>query len=190
MNSVTAVPRSLSMPRTILGRRAAEVVFGTLFIAICAHIAVPLWFTPVPITLQTFAVLVIALLLSPAASVAVMFAYLLEGMAGLPVLSPVGAPGFLHLFGPGGGYLMAYPLAAALVGTLRRRVSSYAALLLATGLGSAIILLSGAAWLEILTFQKPTTVLALAVLPFIAGDTLKTIAAAGIAFGFRRFRRA
>ncbi|HEY1810700.1 MAG TPA: biotin transporter BioY, partial [Acidobacteriaceae bacterium] len=68
-------------------RRIAEpvsvVLLGTLLLAICAHVSVPLWFTPVPVTLQTFAVLLLGLMLSPRLSVATMVAYLAEGAAGL-----------------------------------------------------------------------------------------------------------
>jgi len=156
---------------------------------------VPLWFTPVPLTLQTFAVLTLGLVLSPGLSAAALVAYLLEGMCGLPVFSPVGAPTFLHLFGPTGGYLLAYPAAAALTGVLRRRLSAgwlasgrFTASLLAAATGSALILLSGAAWLAIVTRQSPAAVFVFAVAPFLPGDILKLIASAGIASGWTRFR--
>ena len=107
-----------------LGLRSAGVMLaGSALVAVCSHIAVPLWFTPVPLTLQPFAVLLLGLLLAPRLAVATLGIYLLEGAAGLPVFAPglVFGAGVAHLLGPTGGYLMAYPAAAALVGYLWRR---------------------------------------------------------------------
>lgn len=190
-----SVARPFALPA--LARRAVTVVLGSLFVAVCAHIAFPLWFTPVPVTLQTFAVLLLGLVLSPGLAASALVLYLIEGMAGLPVLAPTGTIGFLHIFGPTGGYLLAYPAAAALTGFLRRRFSrsgstraAFAASAFAAAIGSAVILLSGAVWFGILTRQPAITVLAMTVAPFLAGDILKVIAAAGAATGLRRFRRA
>ncbi|MGB9028837.1 MAG: biotin transporter BioY [Acidobacteriaceae bacterium] len=189
MNRI-ATAADLSVPRSL--RRPLAIVLGSLLVAVCAHVSIPLWFTPVPVTLQTFAVLLLGLLLSPAVSAAALVLYLAEGAIGLPVFSPWAAPGFLHLLGPTGGYLLSWPFAAALTGLLRRRFSNrgFAASLLAASTGSLFILLCGAAWFGILTHQSATTVLALAVVPFLAGDILKVIAAAAAASGLRRFRRA
>jgi biotin transport system substrate-specific component len=193
--SSAGLPRRFALPA--LARRAVTVVVGSLLVAICAHIAVPLWFTPVPITLQTFAVLLLGLLLSPGMAASALVVYLMEGMAGLPVLAPTGTVGLLHIFGPTGGYLLAYPAAAALTSFLRRRLlrtksarAAFAASAFAAVIGGAVILLSGAVWFAMLTRQPAMTVLAMAVAPFLAGDILKAIAAAGTATGLRRFRRA
>ena len=185
---------SVALPQSrpnLLAHRAAVVLLGSLLVAVCAHVSIPLWFTPVPLTLQTFAVLFLGLVLSPGVAASALVVYLLEGVAGLPVFSPVAADGFLHLFGPTGGYLMAYPAAAALTALLRRRIGTggFGASLCAAGLGSLLILVAGAAWLSIVTHQPAATVITLAVVPFLAGDILKVIAAAGAAAGMRRFRR-
>jgi biotin transport system substrate-specific component len=174
--------------------RTVVVLLGTLFVAICAHVSVPLWFTPVPITLQSFAVLLLGLVLSPRWSAATMVAYLAEGAVGLPVFAPVGATTLLHLFGPTAGYLLSYPAVAWLTGSLFQRLrrpdaSGFAAALGAAAVGDGLILLSGAAWLALLTHQSAAIVMTLAVAPFVAGDILKVMAAAGIASGLRRFRR-
>lgn len=184
-----AAAADFSVPRSL--RRPLAVVLGSLLVAGCAHVSIPLWFTPVPVTLQTFAVLLLGLLLSPPVAAGALVLYLAEGTAGLPVFSPQGPAGWLHLVGPTGGYLLSYPLAAALTGLLRRRFASggFATSLLAAAAGSVVILLSGAAWLAVLTHETVGAVLTLAVLPFLAGDALKTIAAAGAAAGFGRFRR-
>jgi len=190
----TTLSRSFALPA--LARRAITLVLGSLLVAICAHIAFPLWFTPVPVTLQTFAVLLLALVLSPGMAASVMALYLVEGMTGLPVLAPTPTVAFLHIFGPTGGYLLAYPFAAALTSFLYRRFlrtqsarAAFAVSASAAAIGSAVILLSGALWFGILTRQPATTVLALTVAPFLAGDILKIAAAAGAATSLRRFRR-
>lgn len=200
MNPVvpTSAASSLSRPYALpaLARRGLTLVLGSLLVAVCAHIAFPLWFTPVPVTMQTFAVLLLGLMLSPGMAAAVMAAYLMEGAAGLPVLAPTGTVALLHIFGPTGGYLLSYPAAAALVSYLRRRFAGrsargvFAGSLLAAGVGGVLILLCGAAWFAALTHEPAMPVLALTVAPFLAGDVLKTAAAAGAATGLRRFRRA
>lgn len=181
--ATSALSSALRIPGVVLA--------GSLFVAICSHIALPLWFTPVPLTLQPFAVLLIGLLLSPRLAAATLGVYLLEGAAGLPVFAPgfgFGA-GIAHLFGPTGGYLISYPAAAALVAwTWRRTSRGFAAGVLCAAVGDALILSSGFAWLGIWTHSPVKTVLALAVLPFLPGDALKVAAAAGIAKGFHRIR--
>jgi biotin transport system substrate-specific component len=194
MNPASTAPQSITVSRpasSIWTRRAAAVVLGSLLVGVCAHIAVPLWFTPVPVTLQTFAVLLLGLVLSPGLAASALVLYLLEGMAGLPVLAPFGPVGFLHILGPTGGYLLAYPAAAALTGSLRRRIGrgGLIASALAAAAGSAVILVAGAAWFAIVTRQSAGTVITLSVAPFLPGDILKIAAAAGVATGLRRFRR-
>ena len=121
MNPASAASPALPLAQPALIRRPLAIVLGSLLVAVCAHISIPLWFTPVPVTLQTFAVLLLGLLLSPSLSAAALLLYLIEGAIGLPVFSPYAPPGFLHLLGPTGGYLLSYPFAAALTGLLRRR---------------------------------------------------------------------
>lgn len=199
-SAVSASPVAAPSRARRIAERIAVVLLGTLFVAICAHVSIPLWFTPVPITLEPFAVLLLALLLSPRWSAATMVVYLAEGAAGLPVFSPVGAPTLLHLFGPTAGYLLSYPVVAWLTGSLflrfrgtgdarLRTASGFTAALAAAAIGDSVILLSGAAWLAILTHQSPATVMMLAVAPFVPGEILKVIAAAGAVSGLRRFRR-
>src|ERR1700679_877142 len=104
-----------SIPGRILIGLAA-----TAAVAAAAHVAIPLPFTPVPLSLQPLAVLGVGLALGPVAGFLTMLAYLAEGTIGLPVFSPPGLGGLAQLFGPTGGYLMAYPLVAAIVGGLSR----------------------------------------------------------------------
>jgi len=171
-------------------RAAAVVLGGSALAALCAHIAVPLFFTPVPLTVQPFAVLLLGLLLTPRMAAATLAAYLLEGAMGLPVFAPAPASsGFAHLFGPTGGYLLAYPLAAALVSWLWRRSGrGFVAALLSATAGDLAILACGTLWLAALTHLGAFRAVTLAALPFLPGDALKAVAA-GLAAGLARLRR-
>jgi len=178
--------------RTYAWMRSAGIVLaGSALVAVCAHVAVPLFFTPVPLSLAPFAVLVLGLLLTPRLAAATLGAYLLEGALGLPVFAPTPAiPGLAHLFGPTGGYLLAYPLAAALIALLFRGTGrTFAPAALSAAAGSLVILLGGATWLAALTHASLGSVFALAVLPFLPGDALKVAAAAALAAGWVRLRQ-
>jgi biotin transport system substrate-specific component len=172
-------------------RMAGKAIAASLFVALCAHISLPLFFTPVPLTLQPFAVILVGLLLSPSAAFAAMLLYLLEGAAGLPVFTPQGPGGILQLFGPTGGYLLSYPFAATLASWVARWIPrNFRNLTLAAATGNLIILTSGALWLFVLTHMSFRILAAQTVLPFLPGDALKIVVAAGIATGLTRIRRA
>jgi len=172
-------------------KRAGIVLAGSALVAVCAHLAMPLYFTPVPLSLAPFAVLVIGLVLRPGLAASTLGAYLIEGALGLPVFSPTPAiSGIWHLFGPTGGYLLSYPLAAALIAFLVRRTSrGFAPAALSAALGSFVILACGAAWLAVLTHASALSVVKLAVLPFLPGDALKVAAAAALAAAWVHVRR-
>jgi biotin transport system substrate-specific component len=171
-------------------RNAGIALAGSIFVAVCAHLSLPLYFTPVPLSLAPFAVLVLGLLLSPGLAVATLAAYLVEGALGLPVFSSTPPPGIAHLLGPTGGYLLAYPLAALLIALLMRRTGrNFAGAMFSAALGSFVILGFGALWLGVLTHASAQSVLALAVLPFLPGDALKVVAAAALAVSVQRMRR-
>ena len=161
-------------------RRALAVVTFALLTALGAYVAVPLPGTPVPVTLQTLAVILAGALLGPRLGAASQLTYLAAGAAGLPVFS-AGRAGLLPLLGPTGGYLLAFPLAAYVVGwvagtgragTLR--------LALALAVGAATILAGGTAQLALLT-QEPGSTLALGLAPFLWGDMLEILSALLIA---------
>jgi len=173
------------------------ILAGSAMAAVCAHLAVPLFFTPVPLSLQPFAVLLLGLLLSPRMAAATFVAYLVEGAAGLPVFAPIPATsGLAHLFGPTGGYLLAYPLAAALISYLwrhagvgRRPVGGFWTALGSAALGNLLILACGGLWLVVIAHLSSLSAAALAVVPFLPGDALKVAAAAALACGALRLRR-
>ena len=170
-------------------RSAGVVLAGCLLLAVCARVSVPLWFTPVPLSLQPFGVLLLGLLLSPRMAVATVGAYLLEGAAGLPVFAP-GPSGLTHLLGPTGGYLLAYPVAAVLISILWRRTGrGFSSALISAALGDIVILVCGALWLTVAGHGSLWAALSLAAVPFLPGDALKVAAAAGAAASWRRLRR-
>ncbi len=160
-------------------QQAAIIVGATALVALCAHISIPLGFTPVPITLQPFAVLLLGLLLAPRTAFAALTLYLLEGASGLPVFSPHGFGGIAQLLGPTGGYLLAAPFAAAAAGAIyqKGRSSAFSALLGAAA-GDLILLLTGALWLGVLKHVSVSTLFHEAVSPFLGSDALKVVAAA------------
>ncbi len=170
-------------------RKAGIVFAGSLLLAACAHISLPLWFTPVPLSLQPFGVLLLGLLLGPRMAGATLMAYLAEGVAGLPVFAPGIAAGPAHLIGPTGGYLMAYPVAAWVVSFVWRRSGrGFFAAFASAALGDLLILIGGAAWLAAIVPARSALVLFAAILTFLPGDALKAAAAASIAWGWQRAR--
>ncbi len=172
-------------------RWIASIVAGSALVALCAHLSVPLFFTPVPMTLQPFAVLLLGLLLEPAAAFAALALYLVEGASGLPAFTPQGPGGMLQLLGPTGGYLMSYPFVAALVSFLYRKLRGhrFAAGLISAAAGDLVILTSGTVWMSVVTHQNFSNLLSLSVVPFLPGDALKVCAAAAITAGWLRVRR-
>lgn len=170
-------------------RATGIVLGGSALAALCSHIVLPLYFTPVPLSAQPFAVLLLGLLLSPRLAAATMFAYLAEGAIGLPVFAPAMGCGLAQLFGATGGYLMACPLAAAAVSFLWRRLGrGFAWALVAAAAGDLIVLACGALWLAVFIHTSAFSTLTMAVLPFLPGDALKVAAAAGMAAGYFRIR--
>ena len=173
--------------------RIALAVAATAFVALCARVSVPLPFTPVPLTLQNFGVLLVGLALGPAAAFSAMVLYLAEGALGMPVFNPHGLGGTLQLFGPTGGYLLSYPFAAAAAGWAVRsfRVNSlYLRAGLAATLATVIIFSLGVVWLG--QFPHPGTagLWTMAIAPFLPGEIVKIAAAAGIYSSISHWRRA
>src|SRR6202521_2424076 len=89
-------------------RQVAIVGGASLFVALCARVTLPLPFTPVPLTMQNFGVLVVGLALGSRRGFVALILYLSEGLAGMPVFSPTGPGGVAQLLGPTGGFLLAY----------------------------------------------------------------------------------
>lgn len=155
------------------------VLGGSLFLALLSQLSVYLWFSLVPITLQTFGVMLIGGLLGSKKGALSILAYVFEGAIGLPVFAG-GLAGFPLLFGPTGGYLLGFVFAAFGMGYLLEKgwKESYKLTLVAFGLGSLLILAIGALWLS--AFVGIHSALIMGVYPFLVGSALKSIAAAAI----------
>jgi len=159
-------------PKPGVGREGALVLGGSLLIALAAQLKLPLPFSPVPVTGQTFAVLLLAAIYGSNRGVATVLAYLGLGSVGLPVFAEANAGGAV-LLGPTAGYLIGFLGAAYVVGKLgergwHRRLGSTAASMI---IGNGVIYVAGAAWLAGFIGWK-AAVLA-GVLPFLAGDAFK-----------------
>lgn len=163
-----------------LVRDIAVVVGGVLLTAISAQVIIPLPFTPVPITGQTFAVLLTAAALGPLRGMLTQALYVLFGLA-LPFYAGA-ASGPEVILGATGGYLLSYPLVGLVVGWLARRGWDRSPLGTAGAFlaGSAVIYVLGVPWLAAVVGYGPSEALAAGLLPFVPGDLLKAVLAAGL----------
>jgi biotin transport system substrate-specific component len=169
-------------------RQIALVVGGSLLVALCARISVPLPFTPVPLTLQNFAVLLVGLLLGSRRGFAALMLYLAEGAMGLPVFSPIGPGGIAHLLGPTGGFLLAYPLVAWLAGyVVERGRKTFARAAIGGLLAEAVLFAGGLAWLAVLT-HSVAQAFRWGLYWFLFAEVIKIMMAAGIAARWQRWR--
>ena len=157
---------------TLLG-----VVGFAVALAAASQVAIPVPGTPVPITLQPLVVVLAGFWLGPAAGAASMVLYLCAGALGLPVFQPFGAPGVARLIGPTGGYLLAYPVAAAVAGLLVARTTTLLGRFGAAAAAIAVIYLGGLAQLTLLTGDLRLATF-LGILPFVAWDVGKAAVAA------------
>jgi biotin transport system substrate-specific component len=185
--------RSGSLQESLAGKTLL-VIGATAFVAACAHISLPLPFTPVPLTLQNFAVILVGMALGPVAGFSAMVLYLAEGALGLPVFTPSGGPaGVAHLLGPNGGFLFSYPLAAATAGWVVRAMqpltTRFRSALVAATAATLPIFLFGATWFAYFAHHSVTAAWSLAVAPFIPGEIVKITAAAGIFRSIQRWRQ-
>lgn len=178
----TLVPRApapsllaLLWPRPTAAHNLLLVAGGSFLVALCAQISLPLPFSPVPVTGQTFAVLLLGATFGARRSAAALALYLAEGALGLPVFAPEGAPGLARLAGPTGGYLLAFPAAAFLAGWIlersERRVwwNWLVAVLAAEG----VMFGSGVAWLHAVGLTGWSRAAQLGLLPFLPGELVK-----------------
>src|SRR3979411_2948546 len=175
------------MPGSLLWKLVL-VLAGSALIALAAQIRIPLPFSPVPVTGQTFAVLLVAAALGRL-GVASGLAYLVEGAFGLPVFAG-GATGLAYMGGPTGGYLVGFVLAAVIVGAAAEREwdRRFATSLLVMFLGEGAILQCGVAWLA--RFPLSVSPWQAGLIPFIPGDIFKMVLAAlALPTGWRLVRR-
>ena len=176
----------------------AIVVGASLFVALCARIVLPLPFTPVPLTLQNFGVLLVGLALGSRRGFAALALYLAEGLVGMPVFSPTGPGGLAQLLGPTGGFLLAYPLVAGIAGwvfetnffgsKLGEAKKSFARAAAACTLAEICLFVCGLSWLAILTHSFATAI-RFGLYWFVFAEILKIMSAAGLASGWQRLHK-
>jgi biotin transport system substrate-specific component len=166
----------------------ALVVGASLVVALCARITIPLMpLTPVPLTVQNLGVLLVGLMLGSRRGFAALALYLVEGAVGLPVFSqsPTGLVGIAHIFGPTGGFLMAYPLVAFLAGyVFERGTKSFLRAAVAGLLAEILLFAGGLTWLYIFTHSLAKAAY-LGLYWFLAAEVIKVMLAAGIASRWR-----
>ncbi len=164
---------------------ALQILGASLFIALCAQIQIPLYFTPVPLSGQTFAIMLISAVMGSRIGLMSVVAYLAEGACGLPVFVG-GGFGLVSLLGPTGGYFVGFMLQAYLVGYFIERQVSYSAVkTLCILLSSCTLQLGlGALWLS--QFVGYESALMLGVTPFIAGEMLKSLSIAAYLKGYEK----
>ncbi|MEI5682638.1 biotin transporter BioY [Mesorhizobium sp. CCNWLW179-1] len=161
-------------------RRVGAVVVGSLLLTLSAKVQVP--FYPVPMSMQSFVAIGLGLAFGSRLGAAAVFAYLLQGAAGLPVFASAHGAGFGYLFGPTGGYLVGFLLAAIVAGGLKDWAQGRIARLAGVSLlASMVLYVPGLAWLGGFTGYGKELFLAGAA-PFLLGDALKTVLLA-TAFG-------
>ena len=171
-------------------RQVALVVGGSLLVALCARITIPIPGTPVPLTVQNFGVLLVGLMLGSRRGFAALALYLAEGAMGMPVFSPVGAGGIAQLFhGATSGFLLAYPLVAWVAGYIAERGRrSFARVAVAGFLAEVVLFISGLAWLAVLT-HSVAQAFRWGLYWFVFAEIIKVLLAAGVAAKWPRGAR-
>ena len=151
------------------------VLSGVILLSIMSQLIIPLYFTPVPISLGSFGVMLIALLYGRKLGTATVLSYVVAGSLGAPIFAGFKAG---SLFSPTGGYILGYIAAALILGFLSDKgiAKSYVKTFLSLLLASAVILVLGA--LVLILFVPSKNIFMIGVLPFLPGDMLKVVAAA------------
>ena len=161
---------------------------GSLLLALLARLSIPVPFSPVPITGQTFGILFLGAVLGSRIGTLSIIMYISEGLIGLPVFAG-GSMGFLYLLGPTGGYLIGFIPAVYLVGYLSERgwLNNFTFAFLTMIIGTTIIFIFGISWLAITAGFK--TALSIGFYPYLPGAAVKIILATGIVYSINRFNK-
>ena len=184
--SVTATQVARPRNRALeIATEIAILISASLFVAQCARIYIPLPGTPVPLTVQNLGVLLVGLALGSRRGFAALALYLIEGAMGMPVFSPGGLVGIAHIFGPTGGYLIAYPFVAAVTGyVFERGKSLLARAVIACVAGEILLFAFGISWLYVYTHSLARA-LSFGLYWFIFAEVLKVMFAAGAVRGWQ-----
>ncbi len=185
------LPLNNILGKDILRNRAANLAIGcavfVVLMVLGAYVRIPLFFTPVPITLQTFFVILSGAMLGKRWGALSQITYLLLGSCGLPVFQGYGA-GIGHIFGSTGGYLIGFVFASYLVGYLLQqgRDASIFRISASMTVGLIVIYAFGITWLKLLLGADLSTAFILGLYPFLPGAVVKLIAASFVYMSFRR----
>jgi biotin transport system substrate-specific component len=153
--------------------RIIGVLAFIILTALGAFVRIPLPFSPVPITLQTFFVLLSGAFLGSNLGAITQLSYISLGVLGLPVFTGAGS-GLLYLFGPTGGYLVGFVFASFLIGRcIRYNENNFLFILALFCLGDLILLCTGVIWLKVIFGYNLKKLLFVGFIPFIGGDILK-----------------
>ena len=164
---------------TTLAKNVPLIVGATLLMGILGRFAVPLPFTPVPLTLANFGVLLIGLTLGSRRGFAAMVLYLIAGASGMPVFAPSTLSGVAQLLGPTGGYLIAYPFVAFVAGWIAERGSkTFARFAVASIAGEILLFIAGVSWIMVLLHAPLAKAANFGLYPFIFAEVIKVMAAA------------
>jgi len=169
--------------------QAAIVVSASLLVALCARVTVPLPFTPVPLTLQNFGVLLVGLTLGSRRGFAAMTVYLIEGASGIPVFNPAGPGGIAQLLGATGGFLLVYPFVAALAGWIMEQGNrTFVRACVAGFLAEVVLFAGGLSWLAVITHSL-IQALRFGLYWFVFAEIIKVMLAAGASTGWQYARK-
>jgi biotin transport system substrate-specific component len=169
-----------------LVKQTAIVICASAVIAVCARLVLPLPFTPVPLTLANFGVLLVGLTLGSRRGFAAAALYLSWGAMGLPVFASSGPGSFAQMLGPTGGYLWAYPVIAFLAGWIAEHGKpSFARNLVASISAEIVLFAAGISWLAILTHSWRQAAF-FGLYPFLFAEVSKVMVAAAAAVRLRR----
>jgi len=180
-----AVPEVLEQQGRSLewAKQASLVIGASLFVAICARLTLPLPFTPVPLTLQNFGVLVVALVLGSRRGFLALALYVAEGAAGLPVFNPAGPGGIAQVLGATGGFLMAYPFVAFITGYVYEHGSRrFGGAAVAAVAGEVVLFAGGLGWLFVITHSLAQAA-KWGLYWFVFAEVIKIMFAAGVGAG-------
>lgn len=170
--------------------QVAIIVCASLFVALCAKVTLPLPFTPVPLTMENFGVVLVGLLLGSRRGFAALLLFLFEGAMGLPVFAQLGVGGLAQMIGPSAGFLLAYPFVAGLAGlVMERGRKSFARAAVAGILAEILLFAAGISWLFVITHSWAMA-MQFGLYGFVFAEVIKIMSAAAIASGWSRVRKA
>ena len=194
IKSINSGINVLNKVKIILNHEIALSKVGTMVLStstfiiltvLGAYIRIPLPFTPVPVTMQTFFVMLSAVCLGAGLSVISGLSYLLLGFLGLPLFAAGASSGLSVFMGPTGGYLVGFVLCGYVTGRLIRLRDNFSWTVFSISIGALIILLLGVCWLKVsmaLTFKRAFMI---GFVPFIPGDFLKVMV---ISYFYKTFK--